>query len=239
MTISCLNFHPCRSIRTQILPCHKNGQVNPGSSFESVWKNLSTRCCIPSFKAIGLLVPKEGIFQGFFHNMSLDAILVMLPGIFEHIVIPNIPWSLHIKFGFNIAWCILRKRNLKMLNLSDLGQSQWMTLTLGCHKSSYTHLFDYMYLQASTVTQTSTVEAFSPYRSKRDQIWPCCKIGQGQPKVIIWTNLVVLEYLNQCCRQSFKATGLLVPDKKIFKCFYHIWAWRPSWSCDINHLNSF
>ena len=22
----------------------------------------------------------------------------------------------------------------------------------------------------------------------RDQIWPCCKIGQGQPRVIIWTN---------------------------------------------------
>ena len=28
----------------------------------------------------------------------------------------------------------------------------------------------------------------SPYKSIRDQIWPCCKIGQVQPKVIIWTN---------------------------------------------------
>ena len=27
-----------------------------------------------------------------------------------------------------------------------------------------------------------------PYKSKRDQIWHCHKIGQGQPKVIIWTN---------------------------------------------------
>ena len=27
-----------------------------------------------------------------------------------------------------------------------------------------------------------------------DQIWPCCKIGQGQPRDIIWTNLVVLEH---------------------------------------------
>ena len=35
---------------------------------------------------------------------------------------------------------------------------------------------------------------FFPYKSTRDQIWPCCKIGQGQPSVIIWTNLVVLEY---------------------------------------------
>ena len=22
-----------------------------------------------------------------------------------------------------------------------------------------------------------------------------------------------------------------------FKSFYHIWAWRPSWSCDLDHLN--
>ena len=27
---------------------------------------------------------------------------------------------------------------------------------------------------------------FPPYKSIRDQIWPCCKIGQGQPRVIIW-----------------------------------------------------
>ena len=29
--------------------------------------------------------------------------------------------------------------------------------------------------------------SFSPYKSMRDQIWPCCKIGR-QPRVIIWTN---------------------------------------------------
>ena len=29
---------------------------------------------------------------------------------------------------------------------------------------------------------------FSPYKSISDQIWPCRKIGQGQPRVIIWTN---------------------------------------------------
>ena len=35
---------------------------------------------------------------------------------------------------------------------------------------------------------------FSHAKSIRGQIWPCRKIGQGQPRVIIWTNLVVLEY---------------------------------------------
>ena len=33
-----------------------------------------------------------------------------------------------------------------------------------------------------------------------------------------------------------KIIGLLVLEKKIFKGFYHIWAWRPSWSCDLDHL---
>ena len=35
---------------------------------------------------------------------------------------------------------------------------------------------------------------------------------------------------------SFKIIGLLVLEKKIFKSFYHILAWRPSWSCDLDHL---
>ena len=35
---------------------------------------------------------------------------------------------------------------------------------------------------------------YFPYKNIRDQIWPCCKISQGQPRVIIWTNLVVLEH---------------------------------------------
>ena len=26
--------------------------------------------------------------------------------------------------------------------------------------------------------------------------------------------------------------------KEDFERLYHIWAWRPSWSCDINHLYS-
>ena len=30
--------------------------------------------------------------------------------------------------------------------------------------------------------------SFSPHKSIRDQIWSCCKIGQGQPRAIIWTN---------------------------------------------------
>ena len=34
---------------------------------------------------------------------------------------------------------------------------------------------------------------FFPYKNIKDQILSCSKISQGQPRVIIWTNLVVLE----------------------------------------------
>ena len=35
---------------------------------------------------------------------------------------------------------------------------------------------------------------FFPYKSIRDQILPCRNIGQGQPRIIMWINLVVLEH---------------------------------------------
>ena len=53
-------------------------------------------------------------------------------------------------------------------------------------------------IHASTNTTNSFWKihcfTFFPYKSIRDQIWPCRKIGQGQPSVIIWTNLVVPEH---------------------------------------------
>ena len=40
----------------------------------------------------------------------------------------------------------------------------------------------------------------------------------------------------QCFTPSFVNIGQPVSEKKILKCFYHIWALRPSWSCDIYTL---
>ena len=34
---------------------------------------------------------------------------------------------------------------------------------------------------------------FFPYKSIRDQIWPCRKICLGQPRIISWINLVVFK----------------------------------------------
>ena len=33
--------------------------------------------------------------------------------------------------------------------------------------------------------------------------------------------------------------GPLVKTRDDFKGFYHIWPWRPSWSCDQHHVNKF
>ena len=42
-----------------------------------------------------------------------------------------------------------------------------------------------------------------------------------------------------CYIPSFVEIGPSVPEKKNFEGFYHIWAWRPSWSCDQDHFNKF
>ena len=41
---------------------------------------------------------------------------------------------------------LLRKRSLKILNLNDLDQGQWVTLTCGTHKIPCTHLVDHQHL---------------------------------------------------------------------------------------------
>ena len=43
----------------------------------------------------------------------------------------------------------------------------------------------------------------------------------------------------QCYIPSFVKISPRVLKKKIFEVFYHIWAWRPSWSCDQDHVNKF
>ena len=65
------------------------------------------------------------------------------------------------------------------------------------------------------------------------------KIGQGQPRVIIYINFVELESpMLRAKIQDHRTSG---SEKKILKSFYHIWAWWPSWSCIIyiNFLSNF
>ena len=78
--------------------------------------------------------------------------------------------------------------------------------------------------------------SFSPYKSIRDQIWPCCKIGQGQSRVIIGTNYVGPRVPN-VTYQATRSLALWFWRRRFLKGFYHIWAWQPSWSCDPDPIN--
>ena len=109
---------------------------------------------------------------------------------------------------------------------------------------------------------------FFPYKSLCDQIWPWRKMGQGQPREIIWTILVVLTYTMLHTKfQGHWSIGsgeedflrflpymgmaaILVMWSNSFLFIFipillqaFIWTlvptWRPSWSCDQNRLNNF
>ena len=41
----------------------------------------------------------------------------------------------------------------------------------------------------------------------------------------------------RCYKPSLVEIGPPVPDKRFLKGFYHIQAWRPSWSCDPDAAN--
>ena len=65
-------------------------------------------------------------------------------------------------------------------------------------------------LQVSAISLKTNWEndfsTFSPYKCKREQIWPRHKKVKGQSTVIIWTNLVDLESPMLCTKiqpQSF------------------------------------
>ena len=66
----------------------------------------------------------------------------------------------------------------------------------------------------------------------------CRKIGQDQPKVIICAIMVVLGYpMLHTKFQGHWSTGS--GEEDFFKGFYHIWAWWPYWSCDLEGLYNF
>ena len=63
-------------------------------------------------------------------------------------------------------------------------------------------------------------------------------VMQVQPRVIIYINFEELESL--MLHAKFQDIGLLVVEKEIFEGFYHIiWAWQPSWPCNLDHLYNF
>ena len=66
-------------------------------------------------------------------------------------------------------------------------------------------------------------------------IWPCCIIGQGQSRVIIWANLVVLKH--PMMHTKFQDNWPSGSREDFLRSLAYIWAWQPSWSCDQDHLS--
>ena len=101
-------------------------------------------------------------------------------------------------------------------------------------KSDFIQFFSWFFMYTALGQGQTAPHCFTffPNKSIRDQIWPCHKIGQGQPRVIIWTKLVVLKHpmLHTKFQGWFRR-------KRFFYGFYHLWARWPSWSCDQDHLN--
>ena len=79
--------------------------------------------------------------------MGLEAILILLPGAFQQIFIPNIPWRLLMKYSFNsLDQVIFEEEKFEQVEFEwSWKKRSIIYLTLCCHKSSCTHLFDYMY----------------------------------------------------------------------------------------------
>ena len=67
-------------------------------------------------------------------------------------------------------------------------------------------------------------------------MWPCRKIGQGHCQGHHLNKLWWAGVPDATCQVSWKS-ACWFQRRRFLKGFYHIWAWRPSWSCDPDAVN--
>ena len=86
----CISFHPCRSIRKQIWPCHKNRQGQPKVI---IWNIGSTRVPDAVYQVSKSSASwfRRKRFLKFFTIIYMG--MVMWPGTFEQIFIPHTKWA--------------------------------------------------------------------------------------------------------------------------------------------------
>ena len=150
-------------------------------------KLSSTWCCIPSFKVISLSVPAKKIFKGFYHilewrpSRSCDL---------DHLNKPLFPLS---KGGatWNLASMgLVVSKEKKFESIV----SEWPCTKVNEWPWLLIVIYQLWHHRLQQFQKNPFFFTFFQYKSIRDQIWPCRKIDQSQPRVIIWTNLVVLEH---------------------------------------------
>ena len=91
--------------------------------------------------------------------------------------------SLHIKFGFIWPSGFWEKPVLSFI-------CNWLWVKVKKWPWPYSHMFIILCNSRSQAAKVLKNQQFSlfPIESLSYQIRPCCKIGQGQPRIIIWTN---------------------------------------------------
>ena len=149
---------------------------------------------------------------------------------------------LHIKFHFDWPSSFREEDLWKVCmdnRLAKVKRWPWPVLI------TYLHLLHLLF--ASTSFQASGCNSFQkihsfhffPCESLCFRIWPCSKIGQGHPRVIIFIKLWWAEFPDATYQVSWKLAHRFW-RRRFLSGFYHIWVWRPSWSCDqdiANHIS--
>ena len=69
-------------------------------------------------------------------------------------------------------------------------------------------------------------------KKKKNQVY-FSLISKDQKHEVCLRNTFIT--IRKSCTFS-EIENILVLAKKIFKGFYHMWTWRPSWSCILDHL---
>ena len=95
------------------------------------------------------------------------------------------PESLHIEFGFDWPSDFWEKPVL-----SFICNWLWVKVKKWPWPSILTYLRNFMQLQVTGCKSSEKINSFQFFllKSLSYQIWPCRKIGQGQLRIIIWTN---------------------------------------------------
>ena len=121
-----------------------------------------------------------------------------------------------------------------------LDQGQRMTLTFDIRTGSCNHLVtlstnfditDYNSLKNKTKNKQTNKHCYL------FPIWPCRKIGQGQPRVTVWTKLVVLE--NPMMHANFKTSSAVwFRSRRVLSFLPYIYMGMATiWECDLNRLS--
>ena len=88
-----------------------------------------------------------------------------------------------------------------------------------------------------TVCKILDILTFSPYKCLSYQIWPWPKIGQGHPRVGHHLNKLWWARVPDATYQVSWKSAQRFQRRRFLKGFHHIWAWRASWSCDLDPAN--